>query len=66
MCVLILCVLCVRAVRVCRLDLAALKRYKKHFNLKNTTSGNKDDLQVPPTPPRPSHGLCWRALKHRR
>eukprot|EP00802_Teleaulax_amphioxeia_P017237 Tamp_17387.p2 GENE.Tamp_17387~~Tamp_17387.p2 ORF type:complete len:182 (-),score=45.46 Tamp_17387:847-1362(-) len=29
-----------------RLDLAALKRYKKHFNLKNTTSGNKDDLQA--------------------
>ena len=29
-----------------RLDLTALKRYKKHFNLKNTTTSNKDDLQT--------------------
>ena len=29
-----------------RLDLTALKRYKKHFNLKNTTTSNKDDLQA--------------------
>jgi len=29
------------------LDLTELKRYKKHFNLKNTNTSNKDDLQVP-------------------
>ena len=29
-----------------RLELAALKRYKKHFNLKNTSTSNKDDLQA--------------------
>ena len=29
-----------------RLDLAALKRYKKHFNLKNLSTNNKEDLQA--------------------
>eukprot|EP00277_Geminigera_cryophila_P024670 CAMPEP_0179486718 /NCGR_PEP_ID=MMETSP0799-20121207/62909_1 /TAXON_ID=46947 /ORGANISM="Geminigera cryophila, Strain CCMP2564" /LENGTH=183 /DNA_ID=CAMNT_0021301531 /DNA_START=66 /DNA_END=616 /DNA_ORIENTATION=- len=29
-----------------RLDLTALKRYKKHFNLKSATTNNKDDLQA--------------------
>ena len=27
-------------------DLAALKRYKKHFNLKNLSTNNKEDLQA--------------------
>jgi hypothetical protein len=29
-----------------RLDIAALKRYKKHFNLKNVSTNSKDDLQA--------------------